>query len=701
MSARGVAALRGQARHLAQALGSGQLPSWRSVAGALAHHRTHFEQRAVILASSRDELLSGLRGLAAAPDESPGTAIGPTGEMVAGRVAFVFPGQGSQWAGMAADLLPRSAVFAREFARCDEALRPYTGWSATAVLRGTEDAPSLDRADVVQPVLFAVMVSLAALWRSFGVEPDAVIGHSQGEAAAACVSGALSLQDAARVVALRSRAVATLAAEGAMAVVDMPRDQLDERLDELGGRAEVAAVNSSRSTVLAGPGDAIDELLAGLEEAGIFARRLRVGYASHTAQMDPLRETILADLAGIAPATPSIPWYSTVLGQVVGEASADAGYWFRNVREPVRYAETAARMIADGFRFFVELSPHPSLLVAQATIAEDTGGPVAAVGSLRRGEDGAACLARALGELHVAGLNLHWDRLVPDTRADLPTYAFDEERHWTEPSAAGNRELAGEPHPLLGIGLGSAGGSRWTFRKTWSAANAGWLADHKVFGRVVLSATTVLELCLAALEAGPGLGAAGLAELALVTPLVVAETGTTEIQVEVTAAESPGGDDAAPAAEVSVYSRDGGSPAWTLHATASTAAPDGLPDDPAPSWPEGAATAWPESGYAALAEAGLGYGPAFRGVEAAVAVDETTVLARISLPAPAGDAISGRVHPALLDAALQVASVFAAPGQRLLPAAVARAVLPDAAETELTALVVRAGEPAGRISPST
>jgi FkbH-like protein len=694
LSARSVATLRGQAGRLVGALSSGQLPSWRPVAGTLAHHRTHFEQRAVILARSQDELLAGLRGLAAGPDEPPGPAIGPGEALVAGRVAFVFPGQGSQWAGMAADLLRQSAVFARELARCDEALRAHTGWSATAVLREDQSAPSLDRVDVVQPVLFAVTVALAALWRSFGVEPDAVIGHSQGEVAAACVCGALSLPDAARVVALRSRAVATLAAEGAMAVVDMPRDQLDQRLDELGGRVAVAAVNSRRSTVVAGPGDTIDELLAGLEEAGTFARRLSVSYASHTAHMDRLREVIHADLAAVTPAAPAIAWYSTVLGQRIDEASADAGYWFRNVREPVRYAQTAARMIKDGFRFFVELSPHPSLLVALQTIAEDAGRTVAAVGSLRRGEESGVCLARALGELHVAGMDLHWDRLVADARADLPTYAFAGERHWIEPSAASQGEQAGAAHPLLGMGLESASASRWTFSQSWSAASMGWMADHQVFDQVVLSGTTVLELCAAALEAGPAPAAAGVADLALVTPLVVAGTGTTQVQVEVTVAQSPGGHEAAPAAEISVYSRDEGAPAWTLHATASAAAAGG-PGDPAPAWPAGAAALWPESRYAALAEAGLGYGPAFRGVEAAVAVAETTVLARISLPGSAGGAISGRVHPALLDAALQVASVFAAPGRTLLPAAIGHATLPATAETELTALVVKADAPAG------
>ena len=679
--------------------------AWQPAAGALAHRRTHFERRAVILAGSEGELLCGLRGLAAGPDESPAQVIGPAQATVVGKVAFVFPGQGAQWAGMAADLLRRSTVFAREFARCDEALRPCTGWSATAVLREAQDAPSLDRVDVVQPVVFAVMVSLAALWRSFGIEPDAVIGHSQGEVAAACVCGALSLPDAARVVAGRSRAVATLGAEGAMAVVDMPPDGLAPRLDTLGGRVAVAAVNSRRSTVLAGPADAIDELVAGLEEAGVFARRLQVGYASHSPQMDGLRERIAAELAGVASAGPAIPWYSTVLGAPIGEAGVDAGYWFKNVREPVRFAETAARMIDDGYRFFVELSPHPSLLVALSTIAEDASRTVAAVGSLRRGEDGPACLARALGELHVAGLDLDWHRLVPDARADLPTYAFAEERHWIEPTAAGNRELAGAHTRCSGpSSTRPARADGHSARPGPPPTRPGWPTTPCSTGSSCPAppcwSCAWRRLRPSSFRSRPCPG------LALVTPLVLADTGTTTIQVEVTAAgpssalDGSSVHDASSAADVSVYSRDEGAPAWTLHATASAAPAASLPDDPRPPWPqdaaparpEGGAAEWPESWYAALAEAGLRYGPAFRGVQAVAATGEATVLARVCLPAAAGDAISGRVHPALLDAVLQTASVFAAPGRTALPAAIAQAVLPAAGAKELTALLTRSGD---------
>lgn len=351
-------------------------------------------------------------------------------------MAFVFPGQGSQWTGMARDLLDSDAVFADELDRCDAALRPFTTWSVASVLRGDAGAPSLDRVDVVQPVLFAVMVSLAAVWRARGVRPDAVIGHSQGEVAAACVAGALSLNDAAAVVALRSQALTDLSGTGTMAVVALPHTEVTARLAEHDGRISVAAVNSGRSTVIAGDTDSVQSLLADLDRQQVFARRLDVDYASHSAQVEPVRTTILDELDGVTTYPTSVAWYSTVTGEpVTGELEAD--YWYTNLREPVRFASTVERMAADGYRHFVELSPHPALLTALRTVAEDTDHDLTAVGSLRRDEDGPACLDRAAAELHVHGRHIDWRRLVPDTApADLPTYAWDQQRHWTEPATA-------------------------------------------------------------------------------------------------------------------------------------------------------------------------------------------------------------------------------------------------------------------------
>ncbi|MFE0254221.1 SDR family NAD(P)-dependent oxidoreductase [Streptomyces sp. NPDC059010] len=684
LSARTLPALRGQADRLLETLDRQPELPLPDVAATLAHHRTHFEHRAVVHASDRAQLLTALRALA---EDRPDTdlTIGPQRTLPAGQLAFVFPGQGSQWPGMARDLLDRDPVFAEELDRCDAALRPFTDWSVTSVLRGDAGAPDLDRVDVVQPVLFAVMVSLAAVWRARGVRPDAVVGHSQGEVAAACVAGALSLNDAAAVVALRSQALTELSGTGTMAVVALPHTEVEARLADHAGRIGVAALNSGRSTVVAGAVEAVEALVGDLDREQIFVRRLDVDYASHTDRVEPVRTTILDELDGVATYPTSVAWYSTVTGEPVTE-ELDADYWYTNLREPVRFAPTVERMAADGYRYFVELAPHPSLLTALRTVDED----LVAVGSLRRDEDGPGCLDRAAAELHVHGRRIDWRRLVPHTApADLPTYAWDTQRHWTEPAASATAPglFDRAAHPLLGIQLQSADETRWTFRNEWSPATADWLPDHTVFGRTVVSGTTLMELCRAALDVARPDTPADVTDLLLLAPLVLPGTGTVEVSVEVVTA--------GPVPEITVHSRprDQEATDWTLHATASAAEPAATPADEPPAWPETAEPAWTEDTYERLTALGLGYGPAFQGVRQAAATGDGTLLARLSLPPVARDTADPYpVHPALLDAALQVTAVLDTADQRvLLPVAVGRCVLPPGGASDLTASVRRTG----------
>ncbi|WP_079178331.1 type I polyketide synthase [Streptomyces mangrovisoli] len=683
LSARSLPALRQQAARLRDELRAHPGTPLPAVAATLAHHRTHFEHRAVVRAGDRDELLAALDALATGDDgDGPEHLTGPLRSAPVGKLAFVFPGQGSQWTGMARDLLAHDAVFADELDRCDAALRPFTGWSAAAVLRGDAGAPSLDRVDVVQPVLFAVMVSLAAVWRARGVRPDAVIGHSQGEVAAACVAGALSLSDAAAVVALRSQALTELSGTGAMAVVGLPHTEVEPRLAALDGRVCVAAVNSGRSTVVAGDVAPMESLIDELAREQVFVRRLDVDYASHSAQVEPVRAAVLDELDGVLATPTAVAWYSTVTGAPVTE-ELEAGYWYANLREPVRFGPTVERMTADGYRWFVELSPHPSLLTALRTVDED----VVAVGSLHRDADGPACLDRAAAELHVHGRSLDWRRLVARTApAQLPTYAWETPRHWIEPqrTTAHPGLFDRAAHPLLGVQLRSADDSRWTFRNEWSPATADWLPDHTVHGRTVVSGTTLMELCRAALAVARPDEPADLTGLLILAPLVLPATGTVEVSVDVvTEAAAP---------EITVHSRPRGQAAdgWTLHATASAAAPAAPRTQPPPEWPRTAEQAWTADAYPRLAALGLTYGPAFQGVREAVRTGDGTLLARLSLPTAARDlADPYPLHPALLDAALHAAAAFDDGGRVLLPVAAARCVLPPGGATDLVAAVRR------------
>ncbi|WP_018500796.1 type I polyketide synthase [Parafrankia discariae] len=450
--------LRAQAARLARFVPTAGSPA--DVSRALLG-RTALPARAVAWDAA------GLRGLAdgePAADVVVGTAVSSSG------VVFVFPGQGGQWVGMALGLLDRSAAFTARLAECDAALSEFVDFSVVGILR---DGGELDRVDVVQPVLWAVMVSLAAWWESFGVVPGAVVGHSQGEVAAAVVAGALSLRDGARVVARRSAAVRGLTGAGALASVVAPLDTVTGWI-AAEASLSVAAVNGPSQVVVAGDRAAVAELVARCEARGTRARLVDVDYASHSPQVEQLRHRLLTDFADLRARTPRVPWYSTVTGEPV-DGAVGGDYWYANLRETVRFAPAVRRLLRDGFRQFVEVSPHPVLLLALEQIAAEQAthaGPVAVCPTLRRGHDDAAAQLRALAQAWAAGLSVDWPAwsagLLPSPTPspssprclpDLPTYAFQHRRYWPDPL---------EPEPGRSGTQLDAGAERF-----WTAVQAG------------------------------------------------------------------------------------------------------------------------------------------------------------------------------------------------------------------------------------
>ncbi|MDG4838652.1 type I polyketide synthase [Micromonospora sp. WMMD967] len=428
LSGRTEAAMREQASRLAAHLDAVGSVDPADVGFSLATTRAALEHRAVLVGRDLAGLRERLDTLAAqGPDAADAYAC--RGE-TAGAV-LVFPGQGSQWVGMAAELMETAPVFAARIEQCATALRPYTDWSLLDVLRST-DPEVLKRVDVVQPALWAVMVALAELWRSYGVVPAAVVGHSQGEIAAAVVAGALSVEDGAKVVALRSQALSALSGLGGMVSVAAPADAVRRRLESYVGRISVAAVNGPASVVVAGDADALDELLAECERDGVRARRINVDYASHSAHVERIRDAVLTALDGLSPGPAAIPFYSTVTGEPLDTSTVDGDYWFRNLRQQVLFAETVERLRTDGHHVFVECSPHP---VLTGGLTELLGGAdeAAVIGSLRRDEGGLARFTRSLAEAHVHGVRLDWSAVFPGARTvALPTYPFQHQRYWLE-----------------------------------------------------------------------------------------------------------------------------------------------------------------------------------------------------------------------------------------------------------------------------
>ncbi|MFB4308136.1 type I polyketide synthase [Actinomadura sp. GTD37] len=632
LSARTGAALRAQAERAREFMAAHPEERPADIARTLAA-RTPMRWRAVVVGDTRDDLMDGLETLAGGA-RVPAAVRGYRSPAVvraeardASDPVFVFPGQGAQWRGMALGLLRESPVFRERMAECERALSAHCGWSLQDVL---ENDP-LDRVDVVQPALFAVMVSLARLWESAGVRPAAVVGHSQGEIAAACVSGALSLDDAAKVACLRSRALRKVAGSGGMASVPLPADEI-----ELPARVWTAAVNGPSATVVAGDADALDGLVARLQDAGVDARRVDVDYASHTEAMEPMRDPLLADLAGLSPAVPAVPLWSTLTGGPL-DRPMDERYWFDNIRGAVRFQDAVDALIDAGHTRFVEVGPHPVLARAIAGTAGDR--DVTVLGTLRRDGGGLAQFLTGAAAAHVDGVPVDWAAFVPGGRiVPMPTYPFESRRYWRSAGTPGPAGVAGAAkagHPLLDAEVDLPGGGVLRTGRL-SVARHPWLAGHEVAGEILLPGTAQVEM---ACSAGARVGRPRLRELVLERPLPIPASGEVEVRLLAGADRS-----------VVIESRPGGAGDWTRHATGTLDdAAEPVPAAHTGKWPPPGAEPLPLDGaYDRLAERGYGYGPAFRGLHRAWR-DGDDLYAEVSTDE---DRDAHGVHPALLDAAL-------------------------------------------------
>uniref|UniRef100_UPI0038CDA4C9 type I polyketide synthase n=1 Tax=Saccharopolyspora indica TaxID=1229659 RepID=UPI0038CDA4C9 len=656
LAAHSRAALRAQAARLAERLSAGEAPAALDVARSLATSRSAFAHRAVLVGADREALVEDLVHLA---DDAPGphVAVGEAADR--GRTVFVFPGQGSQWVGMGVDLLGSSPVFAERFAECSEALERFVEWSPREMLG---DEAGLSRVDVVQPLLWAVMVSLAAVWESLGVKPDAVVGHSQGEIAAAVVSGALSVEDGARIVALRSSALKALAGRGGMVSIAESADRVRERIAGWGERVSVAAVNGPAVTVVAGEPDALEELIAACEAEDVRARRIPVDYASHSAQVESLQDELLAVLGSVRPVAGRVPLLSTVSGVETDGSDLDGKYWFRNLREPVEFEQAVSRLVGSGCGLFVECSPHPVLTLGVQQTAEDA----VVVGTLRRDDGDLDRVLLSAAEAHVAGARVDFSPLFQGGRlVDLPTYPFQHQSHRLpvgDGTDLGGAGLDPAGHPLLGARIDHPDGAGLVLTGRLSQRTHPWLAEHSVHGTVLLPGTAFVDLAVHAADLA---GCDHVDELTLAAPLVLPERGAVVLRVAVGEPDDTG------ARGLTVHSRpDEDGAEWAEHATGLLSAADPADQEAARAAAD-LGRAWPPAGaeeidltgfYDGFGDRGYGHGPAFQGLRAAWRRGDD-VFAEVRLPA---DHIAGAegygLHPALLDAASHALSLRPASG---------------------------------------
>jgi acyl transferase domain-containing protein len=477
LSARSTEALRALTLSYDRWLGQG-LPDLYDIARNAALRRTHHEYRLSLIAHSVEDLRECLRAFLAGEIRA-GVTQGIK-RAKADKLVFVFSGQGSQWLGMGQVLLECEPVFRSALRECEQALRRYVDWSLLEQLTTAGPESRLDEIDIVQPMLFSIQVALAALWSSWGIRPDAVVGQSMGEIAAAYVAGALNLDDAARVICRRSQIMRRVSGKGSMAVVDLSFDQASEAIRGLEHQLSIALSNSAHSTVLAGDPATLQSLIERLEQQSIFCRRIKVDVASHSPQMDPLRSDLLRAIEGITPQASSIPSYSTVTGQRMEGSVFDPQYWADNLRKPGLFCTAIKALQSDGYGVFVEISPHPLL---SPSIQEDfrlSGHQAITLPSLRRGENDLAVILESLGSLHAQGHVVNWNSLysIPGPHVELPKYPWQRERFWYESSVAGaaRRKLHTETPQALEEGrcdveaVESATQAKigdWLYRFTW------------------------------------------------------------------------------------------------------------------------------------------------------------------------------------------------------------------------------------------
>ncbi|MGK5732115.1 SDR family NAD(P)-dependent oxidoreductase [Streptomyces sp. URMC 124] len=682
VSARTGEALKQAAASIAERLSHAADEELYDIAFTSCLRRGKHGHRAVVLARTPAEAahrfaaLAGDSGdaattVATTPEEHPlplPPAAGAQAEAVtSGRVAFVFTGNGSQWAGMGADLLARDEVFRSTMASVDAELTAHLGWSVTEAMAAPPGQWRLSATEIAQPLLFALQLGVVAVLRARGIEPASVLGHSVGEVAAAHTAGALTLPQAAQVIAERSAAQAATAGSGRMAAVGLSPRQATDALSPYDGRLEIAGLNSPHDVTVSGDATALAALGEDLQRRDVFFRDLGLDYAFHSRSMDGQEERLTAHLAGLAPSPLTVPLYSTVTGARASGTDLGAQYWWHNVRRPVRFAEAVDRAMEDGADVLVEIGPHPALGTYLRRCAASRPRQTAAVlATLRRDGDGPAALSATSAAVIAAGAALDRDRYFPRSGrvVDLPAYPWQRERHWngTPQSWVHSSGSGTIEHPLLGERMPAP-------LPVWEGAVEPvllpWLPDHRVAGSVLMPATGFAETALAAGRAVLG-GPVEAEHLDIVNALVVPWPDAARVHTQVSLSPDDGA--------VTITSTDGAGAAPRLHARAQVRTL--LRNRPAPLDVGALRARCPhpleaEEHYAACAAAGLTYGPGFR-VLRRLGVGDGEVLAAYHHDAP-GEPYTA--HPAVLDGALQAGAPllarYVSDGHAYLPAAIA------------------------------
>jgi acyl transferase domain-containing protein/NADPH:quinone reductase-like Zn-dependent oxidoreductase/SAM-dependent methyltransferase/acyl carrier protein len=612
--------------------------------------RMHFDHRLSLVIHNREELLERLEAFLEG-ERRPGMV---TGRRVPGhvpRLAFVFGGQGPQWWAMGRELLENEPVFRHTIEACDALLRQHADWSLLAELMADEASSRLQETAIAQPALFALQVALAALWKSWGVEPEAVVGHSVGEVAAAHIAGALPLEDAVRVIFHRGRCMDLASSKGKMLAVGLSMLEAEQAIQGYEDRVSVAAINSPSSATLSGDPQALKQISQTLDAKGVFCRFLRVNYAFHSPQMEPIQDELLVSLDGLDIQPTVLPMISTVTGQPVEDGQCDNRYWWQNVRQSVRFAEAVDWLSERGCDVFVELSPHPILSGSVSECLQQRGRQGTALPSLRRQEEERATMLASLGALYTLGHPVDWRKLWPDGGRcmPLPGYPWQRQHYWHEPEEMREARLGRHTHPLL--------------ERTIRAADPAWetvvdkrslcyLEDHRVQEHAVFPAAAYVEMALGAARESLG-GVTSILEEVQFQKILFLPDSDEAPTVQLVFYPADGA--------FAIYSRTSNSDqSWTLHANGYMRREADLASHPKVDLmairehlPHEVSD---KDHYSSVAELGFYFGPSFQGIERLWRKDGEA-LGQVRIPERlAQESTSYCVHPAFLDACFQVLS---------------------------------------------
>jgi acyl transferase domain-containing protein/NADPH:quinone reductase-like Zn-dependent oxidoreductase/SAM-dependent methyltransferase/acyl carrier protein len=655
LSARSEASLRISAANLSawvkeHANANGSSPVLPDLTYTLGVRRNHHPHRLTLVTSRWTELAEELEAFAK-KEESPKIRAAFTARREqAPRIGFIMSGQGPQWWGMGRELMEHEPVFRETIERCDTTLRPWANFSLLEELGRSEEMSRMHRTEIGQPSIFAMQVALATLWKSWGVEPSAIVGHSVGEIAAACIAGIFSLEETARIVALRARLMESCGrGEGTMLAVGLPEDEALALIARHDRTVTISAFNGPRSITLSGPRISLEAMAAELEAQGAFARLVRVDHPFHHPLMRPASEALEAALADIKPQPGTIPFFSTVTGERCDGESCDPAYWARGIREPVRFAPAVSALVDFGVDVWLELNAHPALAHSTQECLTTRGAKAPVISSVRRDREFESMLESAM-ELHRAGAPLNFSAMTPSRHLlSLPAYAWDKTRWWNESSDAREGRLAPGGRGLFDVRLPRAMPT-WVVRL--DSRHMAFLKDHKVENHVIFPAAAFVEM---ALEAGVQLfeGQPFVVEdFEIRKPLILPDPPS-GVQIEFSYAPNE--------RTFTIQSRLEQSVTWSLHVVGSLRGERTESAFTSSKWAQPSATqsVAVDDFYRHVSDLGLRYGEEFRPIrELSAGAGQST--GRVAL----SETVSPRageyaLHPVLFDGALQVFSAAA------------------------------------------